>query len=200
MTAGEFLAGYDDPFAVFAEWYEAAQKLDVKEPTAMVIATADSRGKPSSRVILLKRHDARGFVFFTNSHSRKGIELTQNPYASLLFYWMPVGRQIRIEGRVELVSAAESDDYFASRRRMSRIGAWASKQSEPLSSRHEFQERIETFDKTYPGEDIPRPPHWNGYRVVPDYFEFWEELEFRLHTRRGYSLTEKGWKSTLLYP
>lgn len=200
MPAAEFLADCGDPLAVFTQWYEAAGQAGLKEPTAMTLATATAGGRPSARTVLLKAHDPRGFLFFTNSLSRKGGELAENPQAALLFYWMTLGRQVRVEGRVEVVSAAEADAYFASRRRMSRIGSWASEQSRPMPSRKAFEERIEAFDRRYPGEDIPRPPYWNGYRLIPDYFEFWEELEFRLHTRRMYRREATGWQSGLLYP
>jgi pyridoxamine 5'-phosphate oxidase len=150
------------------------------------------RGHPSARTVLLKGVDARGFVFYTNTHSRKGGELAANPLTSLLFYWKSLGRQIRIEGRVEAVTDAEADAYFTSRARISRLGAWASDQSRPLSNRAELEGRLRYFEEKYPGETIPRPPHWSGYRVLPDRFEFWQNMPYRLHDRTVFERASDG--------
>jgi pyridoxamine 5'-phosphate oxidase len=158
-------------------------------------------GKPSARTILLKGVDPRGFVFFTNTLSRKGRELHDNKLISLLFYWKSLARQIRIEGVVEAVTAAEADAYYATRPRISRLGAWASDQSRPLSERAELERRLRHFEETYPGDDIPRPPHWSGYRVLPDRFEFWQNMEFRLHDRTIFERAPNGgWISGKLFP
>jgi pyridoxamine 5'-phosphate oxidase len=149
----------------------------------------------------LKGVDSRGFVFYTNTHSRKGDELASNPLISLLFYWKSLDRQIRIEGRVESVTAAEADAYYATRPRISRLGAWASDQSRPLSERAELERRLKSFEEKFSGEDIPRPPHWSGYRVLPDRFEFWQDMPFRLHDRTIFERTaDGGWKPSKLFP
>ncbi|MGD0432327.1 MAG: pyridoxamine 5'-phosphate oxidase [Acetobacteraceae bacterium] len=177
-----------DPFAWFHRWMTEAEASEPSDPNAMTVVTVGPGGKPSARTILLKGVDPKGFVFFTNTHSRKGNELLNNPLISLLFYWKSLGRQIRIEGSVEAVTAAESDAYFATRPRISRLGAWASDQSRPLSDRPELERRLHEFEEKFPGEDIPRPPHWSGYRVLPDRFEFWQNMPFRLHDRTIFEL------------
>jgi pyridoxamine 5'-phosphate oxidase len=162
-----------DPFAWFQRWMAEAEASEPSNPNAMTIVSVGEGGKPSARTVLLKGVDPRGFVFYTNTQSRKGDEIGINPLVSLLFYWKSLGRQIRIEGRVEPVTAAEADAYYATRARVSRLGAWASDQSRPLSERAELERRLKYFEEKYPGDDIPRPPHWSGYRVLPDRFEFW---------------------------
>lgn len=190
-----------DPFAWFQRWMTEAEASEPSDPNAMTVVTVGPGGKPSARTILLKGVDPRGFVFFTNTHSRKGNELGDNPLISLLFYWKSLGRQIRIEGLVEAVTAAEADAYYATRPRISRLGAWASDQSRPLSERAELERRLQDFEDKYPGEDIPRPPHWSGYRVLPDRFEFWQNMPFRLHDRTIFErASDGGWTRGKLFP
>lgn len=188
-----------DPFILFATWFDELKITNVKEPTAMTLATASKAGRPSSRIVLLKNFDQNGFVFFTNSQSRKGRELHDNPYAALSLYWMDMQRQIRIEGRVEEVTGKEADDYYASRHLESRIGAWASKQSEKLANRAELERRVREFSARF-GNNPPRPPHWYGYRLIPDYFEFWKEGAHRLHDRDCFELKDGKWENFRLYP
>lgn len=171
----------------------------MKEPTAMDLATVGKSGAPSLRVVLLKNWNEQGFVFYTNSNSRKGRELGENPQAALNFYWMELQRQIRIEGEVEIVTGKEADDYFNSRHVERRLGAWASKQSEPLSSRDELVKAIEEVRKKY-GEKPPRPEFWHGYRLTPKRFEFWQEGEHRLHQRDVYERKGNSWQHYLIYP
>ena len=189
----------ENPFDLFTAWYAGALGSNLKEPTAMTLATASSDGHPSSRIVLLKAFDGRGFTFFTNSESRKGSELKENPHAAISFYWMDLQRQIRIEGSVETVTGREADDYYNSRALESRIGAWASKQSERLYDRQELLDRASEFGKKY-GITPPRPPHWHGYRLKPEYFEFWQEGAHRLHDRKCFRLDDNSWESFKLYP
>jgi pyridoxamine 5'-phosphate oxidase len=190
-----------DPFAWFHAWMTEAEANEPSDPNAMTVVTVGPGGKPSARIVLLKGVDPRGFVFYTNTHSRKGGELGANPLSSLLFYWKSLGRQIRIEGRVEAVTAAEADAYYATRARISRLGAWASDQSRPLSERAELERRLQHFDEKYPGEAIPRPPHWSGYRVLPERFEFWQNMPYRLHDRTIFERTSGGgWTCGKLFP
>jgi pyridoxamine 5'-phosphate oxidase len=172
------------------------------EPTSMTLATADAAGRPSARTVLLKGVDESGFVFFTNYDSRKGEELAANPQAALLFFWKSLRHQVqvRIDGWVEQVSAEESDRYFASRPRMSQMGAWASLQSQTLESRETFEKRLADYEREFAGGDVPRPPHWGGYRVRPRLIEFWYGAEFRLHERHVHELGEHGWTVRMLYP
>jgi pyridoxamine 5'-phosphate oxidase len=167
----------------------------------MTVATTTPDGRPSARAILLKGVDARGFVFYTNKESRKSAELAANPHVALLFHWKSLARQIRIEGVVEEVTDAESDAYYASRPRISRLGAWASAQSRPLDERLTLERRLADYEAKYPGEEIPRPPYWSGYRVLPDRFEFWQNMPFRLHDRTVYTRSaDGGWVIGKLYP
>jgi pyridoxamine 5'-phosphate oxidase len=166
----------------------------------MALATADLAGRPSVRMVLLKGHGPDGFVFYTNQRSRKGEELARNPHAALLFHWKSLRRQVRVEGTVTQVSDAEADAYFASRSRDSQLGAWASDQSHPLASRAEFERRYEEMREKYGGADVPRPPHWGGFRVTPDTIEFWTDRPHRLHERRLFQRQGDGWTEGLLYP
>ncbi|GAB7521154.1 pyridoxamine 5'-phosphate oxidase [Paraburkholderia sp. 2C] len=189
-----------DPIRQFEKWFAQAIKAQLPEPNAMTLATVDSRGHPSARIVLIKGVDPRGFVFFTNYESRKGREIADNPRASLLFHWIELERQVRIEGRVEMTSAAESDAYYASRPLASRIGAWASAQSQEIESRAALEAREREIIAQY-GEHPPRPPHWGGYRVVPDTMEFWQGRPSRLHDRMRYTRDGSGaWRIARLSP
>jgi pyridoxamine 5'-phosphate oxidase len=172
------------------------------EPTAMVLATADAAARVTARTVLLKDVDARGFVFYTNTESVKGQQLRQRPQAALLFLWKHLRDhvQVRIEGEVEPVGAAEADAYFASRPRESQIGAWASAQSQPLPSRATLEQRVAEYTQRFAGRDVPRPPHWSGYRVRPDRVEFWYGMQHRLHERHEYAWRDGTWQRQLLYP
>lgn len=190
----------NNPFKLFKEWYEKWHATGVAEPEAMIVATADTDGQPSARVLLLKLFDERGFVFFTNYTSRKAHELETNPKASLCFYWEEIGKQVRVEGRIEKISDHESDAYFEIRPRESQVSAWASKQSHEIKSQEEFKARIKEIAELFKGEPIPRPPFWGGYRVVPERIEFWQRGEHRLHTRLLYVNKGGKWETSLLYP
>jgi pyridoxamine 5'-phosphate oxidase len=190
-----------DPHALFEEWLAEARLAEPNDPVAMALATADAAGRPSVRMVLMKGHDARGFVFYTNQRSRKGDELAANAHAALLFHWKSLRRQVRIEGRVEPVAEAEADAYFATRGRDSQLGAWASDQSQPLDARETFEARYQEMRARYEGKKVPRPPHWSGYRVVPQRIEFWNDRAHRLHERRLFTLDGDGsWREGLLYP
>jgi len=185
----------------FRELLDEARGSDLREPTAMTLATADGNGRPSARTVLLKDVDERGFVFYTNRDSRKGRALRDNPRAALLFFWQPLMRQVKIEGRVEDVTDAEADAYWVTRARESQLGAWASRQSEPLASREELEARLGSLRERYRDLDVPRPPYWSGFRVRPDRIEFWHEREFRQHERECYWQDgEREWQWTLLNP
>ncbi len=189
-----------DPFALFQAWMAEAEVSEPRDPNAMTVVTATPDGRPSARTILLKGTDSRGFVFYTNKQSRKAGELAANSHIALLFHWKSLGRQIRIEGTVEHVTDAEADAYYASRPRVSRLGALASDQSRPLASRAELEQRLAALEARYPGDVIPRPPHWSGYRVLPDYFEFWQDMPFRLHDRSTFTKVGDGWETGKLFP
>jgi pyridoxamine 5'-phosphate oxidase len=189
-----------DPFRRFGEVMAAARLTPLFEPTTMALATADARGRPSVRMVLLKGFDAQGFVFYTNLESRKGRELSENPYAALCGYWEPLEEQVRIEGAVQPVSEEEADAYFASRPRGSRIGAWASRQSRTLGSREELERRVVEFEARYPDEEVPRPAFWSGFRLVPERIEFWRAVPSRLHRRDVYIRSGDGWRIEQLYP
>jgi pyridoxamine 5'-phosphate oxidase len=193
-------AVFSEPFALFEEWFESAAKEEPGDHTAMTLATADSNGVPSARMVLLKGMDESGFVFYTNMESRKGIEIGQNPNAALCFHWQSLQRSIRIEGRIEMVSDAEADTYFASRPREARIGAWASEQSRPVSTRLELEKRVAKFALKFNVKEVPRPPHWSGCQVIPERIEFWRNRPFRLHDRTQYERTESGWRVRKLFP
>ncbi len=190
-----------NPFTQFHEWMTEAWAHEPEDANAMTLATTTPDGTPSARIVLLKGADERGFVFYTNQQSRKGEELAANARAALLFHWKPQGRQVRIEGRVEHATAAEADAYYATRARLSRLGAWASDQSRPLAERAELERRLAAVEAKYPGEDIPRPPHWSGFRVIPERFEFWQNMPFRLHDRTVYTKSANGgWTVGKLFP
>ena len=189
-----------DPFQLFDEWFAEARTSEPNDAEAMALATADALGQPSVRMVLLKGHGPDGFVFYTNEQSAKGDQLAADPQAGLLFHWKSLRRQIRIEGAVERVSDADADAYFATRGRDSQLGAWASDQSRPLDTREHFEARFEEMKQKFDGQDVPRPPHWGGYRVVPRRIEFWFDRPHRLHERRLFTLGDGGWSEGLLYP
>ena len=193
---------YKTALETFNTLLEQAQQSQDPEPTAMTVATVGADGRPAARTVLLKTVDERGFVFFTNFNSRKGKHLAANPQAALLFHWkhLQEGVQVKIEGTVEPVSAAEADAYFAVRPRGSQIGAWASLQSQTLASRELFEQRVAEVEKQYEGIDVPRPPHWSGFRVVPERIEFWYGARFRLHERQCYQRVDGVWTQAMLYP
>lgn len=192
-----------NPLEIFAKWFSEAQAAELNDPNAMALATMDADGRPSVRMVLLKDYDADGFVFYTNRESRKGRALAAHPVGALCLHWKSLRRQIRIEGTIEQVSDAESDEYFATRPVLSRIGAWASQQSRPLEHRETFTARVAELQEKYKGKEdtIPRPPYWGGYRLKPDHIEFWHDGEFRLHRRVVYTPDGSGgWTRTMLYP
>ena len=191
---------YREALARFEEVFARASNTERSEPAAVILATADGAGRPSARTVLLKGVDARGFVFYTNANSRKGRELRENPRASLIFFWQSVFEQVQVEGPVEPVSGEESDAYWATRRRESCIGAWASDQSAPLASRGELDARYAELERRFAGAEVPRPPHWRGYRVVPERIEFWRPGDHRLNERECYERTDAGWRRFLLNP
>jgi pyridoxamine 5'-phosphate oxidase len=190
----------DDPMDLFAEWFREAENAGVEVPETMTLATADSDGAPSARMVLLKGADEEGFAFYSGYVSRKAGELERNPRAALVFYWRPLGKQVRVEGRVERVSEAESAAYFATRPRGSQIAAWASQQSEPLVSREDLDRRYAELERDYEGRDVPLPPHWGGFRLRPESIEFWQHRDNRLHDRIRYTRAREGWRSELLSP
>lgn len=189
-----------DPFVQFRAWLDAAMTAVLHEPTAMVLATVGMDGRPAARAVLLKGVDARGFVFFTNYESRKARDLAANPFAALTFLWAELGRQVRVEGTVERVSAEESEAYFATRARGSRIGAWASPQSRVVANREDLERRVAEAAARFEGDAVPRPPHWGGYRVVPDVIEFWQGRPDRLHDRLVYRRDAADWRIERLAP
>ncbi len=195
----------DDPLTLFNAWLDEAKGSEPNDPNAMALATVDPRGQPAVRMVLLKGHGPDGFIFYTNSHSRKGGELAVSvaapPHVALLFHWKSLRRQIRIEGPVAPVDDATADAYFASRARDSQLGAWASDQSATLDARATFEARFAAVEAEYAGRDVPRPPHWLGYRVSPQRMEFWQDRAHRLHERTQFDrTTDGGWASQLLYP
>ena len=189
-----------DPFQLFAAWLADATEREPNDPNALALATATANGHPSVRMVLLKGYDPDGFVFYTNTESRKGDDLRANPHAALLFHWKTLRRQVRIEGPVSPVAPAEADSYFNSRARVSRLGAAASDQSRPLPDRAELERRVAELDARYPGDTVPRPANWSGFRVAPARMEFWQDMPYRLHDRRLYTRTDGGWDIGALYP
>ena len=187
------------PFELFNNWYDLAIETEINDPNAMTLSTI-SNNKPSSRVVLLKSHDEKGFVFYTNSNSKKGKSISENNNIALNFHWKTQNRQIRIEGQAKIVSSEIADSYFNSRPRGSQIGAWSSNQSAELNARSELIDNIKKFEKKYEDQDIPRPSHWNGYLVKPQLIEFWQEMPFRIHDRVVYTLYNNKWKIKKLYP
>ena len=189
-----------DPFPRFNSWFKEAQISEPNDPNAMTLATADSRGRPSARMVLLKGVDENSFVFYTNVESQKGRDLTENPHAALLFHWKSLRRQVRVEGPVTNVSDADADAYFATRPRGSRIGAWASDQSRPMEGMFVLEKRVAEFTAKFGLGEIPRPPHWTGFRVTPERIEFWKEGRFRLHERIVHTRNGDSWTVKRLFP
>jgi len=189
-----------DPYELFDEWFKTAAEKELHEPNAMALATADAAGMPSVRMVLLKGVDPRGFVFYTNYESRKGTQLLANRQAALCFHWKSLKRQVRVEGAIELVTPEEADAYFATRPRTSQIGAWASQQSRPLEGRLELEKRVALYTAKFGVGKVPRPPHWSGFRVLPQRIEFWEDRPFRLHDRLVYHRDGERWWTERLYP
>jgi pyridoxamine 5'-phosphate oxidase len=200
-TPGDFTAA-EEPFALFAEWFAEACKNEPNDPNAMSLATVDASGLPDVRMVLMKGYDSDGFVFYSHIASRKGRELAANPKAGLLFHWKSLRRQVRIRGTVSQVSAAEADAYFATRPKQAQLGAWASKQSEPLESRFAFEQAIAKFAVKYGLTEVPRPPGWSGWRIAPLAIEFWHDRPFRLHDRIEFRRETLGapWSKLRLYP
>ncbi|MFH5926592.1 pyridoxamine 5'-phosphate oxidase [Roseomonas xinghualingensis] len=189
-----------EPYGLFEAWFAEAQAREPNDPNAMCLATTTPDGWPSARMVLLKGRDERGFVFYTNEESRKGQELLANPRAALCFHWKSLRRQVRVEGTVERVTPDEADAYYASRPHGSRIAAWGSIQSRPLASRAEFEARIAEYEALYPGNDVPRPPYWGGFRILPLRIEFWQDMPFRRHDRLVFERNGEGWSTGRLYP
>jgi pyridoxamine 5'-phosphate oxidase len=198
---GDFTSA-DDPFQLFREWMAEAETSEINDPNAMALSTVDADGLPNARMVLLKGFDQRGFVFYTNTQSAKGGELLGQGKAAALFHWKSLRRQVRVRGPVEQVSEAEADAYFQSRPRDSRIGAWASQQSRPLESRFALEKAVATYAAKYAIGEVPRPPHWTGFRILPVYLEFWKDGAFRLHDRVTFTRPEPegGWTKQRLYP
>jgi pyridoxamine 5'-phosphate oxidase len=201
LTSGDFMAA-DDPLAQLAAWLEEATRSEPVDPNAMAVATVDADGLPNVRMVLLKGFDQRGLVFYTNTDSQKGRELDSNPQAALVFYWKSLGRQVRLRGPAEKVEDQDADAYFATRPRLAQIGAWASKQSSPLESRHAFEKAVALHTAKFNVRTIPRPPNWTGFRIVPLVIEFWCARPFRLHDRLEFRRSGPAapWSKALLYP
>lgn len=189
-----------DPLDLFKRWLAEAESSRIPLPNAVCLATADSKGAPSARMVLLKGADAHGLVFYTNMESRKSEQLKANSHAALCFYWTALNRQIRVEGSTEIVTDAEADSYFAGRPRDSQIGAWASAQSRPLESRAELVRQFDEYNDKFGDAPVPRAPYWSGYRLIPDWYEFWQQGESRLHDRLAFTRQPDGWSAQRLYP
>jgi pyridoxamine 5'-phosphate oxidase len=190
-----------DPIKLFSEWFAEAEASELNDPNAVALATANAAGQPAVRMVLLKGHDAKGFVIYTNQQSRKADDLAENAQAALLFHWKSLRRQVRIEGPVSIVDDATADAYFASRSRVSQLGAWASDQSKPLPDHGTLSAKLQEVTRRFEDMDVPRPPHWSGYRVAPERIEFWRDGAHRLHERRLFSRGRDGtWNEGLLYP
>jgi pyridoxamine 5'-phosphate oxidase len=199
LTSGDF-ADAEEPFRLFQAWLADAEASEPNDPNAMALATVDSDGLPDVRMVLLKGFDETGFVFYTNTESAKGQELAATPKAAVIFHWKSLRRQVRVRGPVTRVSDVEADVYFGSRPRDSRIGAWASRQSRPLESRFALEKAVATYAAKYAIGDVPRPPHWTGFRIAASQIEFWQDRPFRLHDRVRFLRIESGWDKTRLYP
>lgn len=199
LTESDFTLA-EEPLRLFGEWLADATKSEMNDPNALALATVDENGLPDVRMVLLKGYDERGFVFYTNFESAKGREILGSMKAAMCFHWKSLRRQVRVRGPVEIVSDAEADEYYASRPRGSRIGAWASKQSRPLESRFALEKAVAEYTARYPVGDIPRPPHWSGFRIMPTQIEFWHDRPFRLHDRVVFTHGAGGWEKTRLYP
>jgi pyridoxamine 5'-phosphate oxidase len=189
-----------DPIAFFQEWFADARNREKSDATAMSLATADRQGRPAVRMVLLKHADERGFVFYTNLESPKAADLRDNPRAALCFHWPVLERQVRIEGRVGPVSDAEADAYFATRPRLSQLGAWASRQTQPIAGRFVLEQAVAAVALRFPLGTVPRPPYWSGYRVTPDVIEFWHQRPFRHHDRQRFTREGEGWRHEWLFP
>ena len=202
MDTAREVFGSDDPFALFAAWFEEARSTEPEDPNAFTLATVDADGQPSARTLLMKGHDPGGFVFYTNLESRKGMALAGEARVAMLFHWKSLRRQIRIEGTAEPVSAEEADAYYATRDRTSRLGAHASAQSRPLADRATLEAKVAAAAARFPGDEIPRPAHWSGFRVVPARLEFWQDRPYRLHDRVLFEIQQdgSGWRSGRLSP
>lgn len=209
LDNGKHDAPYDDPFRLSREWLAEAKEKELNDPEAMALASVGADGMPSLRMVLLKAFDEQGFVFYTNLDSRKGQELIHHPKAALLFHWKSLRRQIRVEGLINSVTLEEADEYFASRPRLSQIGAWASQQSKPLRSRLSLEAEVARYTAKFGLGTVPRPPHWSGFRLCPVAFEFWRDGAFRLHDRWRFEraeqvgqpeITKLGWQISRLYP
>lgn len=191
----------ENPYDLFDRWFQDAKSSEPNDPNAMCLATADSRGRPTNRMVLLNGLDDRGFIFYTNAESRKGNNIAQNPFGALCFHWKSLRKQVRIEGPIEEVTDSEADTYYNSRPRGSRIGAWASQQSRELDEFSELEDAVAKYEKKFEGiEDIPRPPYWKGFRVLPERIEFWINGEFRLHRRYIYESSKDGWRKYMINP
>ncbi|WP_238192891.1 pyridoxamine 5'-phosphate oxidase [Methylobacterium frigidaeris] len=199
LTKSDFTLN-PDPWGLFRQWFAEAQASEPEDPNAMALATCDADGLPDVRIVLLKDADERGFVFYTNTLSTKGLELSANPRAALVLHWKSLRRQVRARGTVTKVEDAEADAYFATRARDSRLGAWASRQSQPLDSRETLMRAVEDVGQRFPGESVPRPPHWTGYRIAPVTMEFWQDGAYRLHDRVRFTRRGGAWESNRLYP